>query len=147
MGRPVPPASDDAFAAITPVLQAYFDGLYTCDTALLEQVFHPQAIYATATGGDLVHHTMDTYLPIVAARESPASRNEGRRDAVLGIDLVGPVTALATVECAIGDRFFTDLLTLVRVEGRWQIIAKVFHYDIQPADTSADQNRSPTCPT
>lgn len=28
---------------------------------------------------------------------------------------------------------FTDLLSLVFVDGRWQIIAKVFHYDIKPA--------------
>ena len=44
--------------------------------------------------------------------------------------LVGPVTALAQVECSIGPKQFTDLLNLVYIEGRWQIIAKVFHYDI-----------------
>jgi len=138
MADPVrsPPAASDA--AIRSVLQAYFNGLYTCDTEVLARAFHQRAIYATASSGELVHHTMDTYLPIVAARVSPASRGETRRDAILAIDLAGPVTALARVQCAIGDRFFTDLLTLVHVDDRWQIIAKVFHYDIEPVPTSDD---------
>jgi hypothetical protein len=124
-------AAEAEAEAIAAVLQAYFDGLYTSDAAALAEVFHPAAIYATAVGGTLVHHDMATYLPIVAAREAPAARGEARRDRIVAIDLVGPVTALAKVECAIGDRLFTDLLTLVLVDGRWQVIAKVFHYEIE----------------
>jgi hypothetical protein len=30
-----------------------------------------------------------------------------------------------------GARYFTDLLTLIHLDGRWQIIAKVFHYEEQ----------------
>lgn len=41
------------------------------------------------------------------------------------------MTALARVECAIGPRRYTDLLTLLRVDGRWQIIAKVFHFETE----------------
>jgi hypothetical protein len=41
------------------------------------------------------------------------------------------VTALARVECSIAEKFFTDLLTFVFVDGRWQIIAKVFHFDVR----------------
>ncbi len=75
--------------------------------------------------------TMGEYLPMVDARPSPASRGEPRTDRVLSIDFAGPVTALARVECSIGPKHFTDLLTLVHVEGRWQIIAKVFHFDLE----------------
>ena len=49
----------------------------------------------------------------------------------MSIDFAGPVTALARVECAIAERHFTDFLSLVHVDGRWQIMAKVFHYDTQ----------------
>ena len=44
--------------------------------------------------------------------------------------VIGPVTALAKVQCSIGANHFTDLLTLIFVDGRWQVIAKVFHVDI-----------------
>jgi hypothetical protein len=125
-------AHDDT-AAIVRLLGGYFDGLYEGDTARLAAVFHPRATYATAVGGTLVHLTLDEYLPVVAARQAPAARGERRRDRVTAIRLVGPATALAEVECAIGDRFFRDLLSLVRVDGRWQIIAKVFDYETQGA--------------
>lgn len=119
-----------ATAAIHQLLTQYFDGLYNSDADLLAEVFHPQAVYASATDGTLTHLDMATYLPIVAERESPAARHEPRIDAVRSIDFVGPVTAIARVECSIGPKQFTDLLNLVHVDGRWQIIAKVFHYDI-----------------
>jgi Putative lumazine-binding len=116
--------------SIEQTLQAYFDGLHRSDTTLLRKVFHPQAIYASATDGELVHRTMDEYFPIVDARPSPASRQEPRRDRVVSIDFAGPVTAVARVECAIGPKRFDDILTLVRLDDRWQIVAKVFHYEL-----------------
>ena len=120
----------DTTAAVEAVLTTYFDGLYNSDVARLAEVFHPSAIYATATEGPLLHLTMDQYFPVVAAREAPSARGEARRDRIVSVELAGPVTALARVECAIGPRFFTDLLTLVKVDDRWQIIAKVFHFDL-----------------
>lgn len=120
----------DPVDPIDSMLQAYFDGLYHSDTERLRGVFHQRAIYASATGGALIALAMDEYLPIVDARPSPASRDEPRRDRVVSIERVGPVTAVARVECSIGPKRFDDVLTLIHVDGRWQIIAKVFHYEL-----------------
>lgn len=122
---------DTNFTAVAAVLGRYFDGLYQSDTKLLRSVFHPKAHYVCATGGTLVHLGMDEYFPIVDQRPSPASRNEVRADRIVAIEFAGPVTAFARVECAIGAKFFSDLLTLVFVEDRWQIISKVFHFDLR----------------
>ncbi len=122
---------DTNFTAVAAVLGRYFDGLYDSDTALLRSVFHPRAHYVSATDGTLVHLGMDEYFPIVDDRPSPASRNERRADRIVAIEFAGPVTAFARVECAIDARFFSDLLTLVFVDGRWQIISKVFHFDLR----------------
>ena len=115
------------FAAVTEVLGTYFDGLHHSDTARLARVFHPQALYASASDGTLLHRTMGEYFPVVDARPSPASRGEPRADRIVSIAFAGPVTATAVVTCAIGGTYFTDCLTLVLLDGRWQIIAKVFH--------------------
>ena len=120
----------EPFKQIVAVLQDYLDGLYFSDTQRLRRVFHPSAIYACATGGSLLTLTMAEYFPIVDQRPSPASKNGTRQDRILSIEFAGPVTALARVECAIEPKYFTDLLTLVCVDGRWQIIAKVFHYEL-----------------
>jgi hypothetical protein len=122
---------DPRYDALTKVLKDYFDGLYHSDTKVLAKVFHPQALYACATEGKLLHLGMDEYFPVVDKRPSPASRNEKRNDRILSIEFAGPVTAFARVECSIGERFFTDLLTFVFLDGRWQIMSKVFHFDVR----------------
>ncbi|KRE16283.1 hypothetical protein ASE66_11100 [Bosea sp. Root483D1] len=124
-------STDPRFSEIVAALGLYFDGLYHSDTEKLGQLFHPQAIYACGTEGSLTHMTMDAYLPMVAKRPSPASRDEPRSDRILSIEFAGPVTAFARAECAIGPKRFTDLLSFIRLDGRWRLIAKVFHFDLE----------------
>ena len=119
-----------AFDEIVSVLNEYFDGLYHSDTKRLARVFHAQAQYVCATDGDLLYRTMGEYLPIVDARPSPASTNEPRRDEIVSIEFAGPVTATARLRCAIGNKYFTDCLTLIWLDGEWKIISKVFHYEL-----------------
>jgi hypothetical protein len=116
-----------AFNEIEVVLRDYFDALHFCDVAKLQSVFHPKAIYATADEVPLLHRTMAEYMPIVAARQSPALRSESRKDHIDMIELAGENTAMARVRCSIGARDFVDFLTLVRSDGQWQIMSKVFH--------------------
>jgi len=124
-------SADPGFAEIVAALGDYFDGLHHSDAGKLGQLFHPQAIYACGTQGSLTHLTMDQYLPMVAKRPSPASRGEPRRDRILSIEFAGPVTVLARVECAIGEKRFTDLLSFIKLDGRWRLIAKVFHFELE----------------
>jgi Putative lumazine-binding len=116
------------FLAVAEVLDTYFDGLYHSDTRRLGRVFHPKAQYVSVTDGTLLFRDMADYFLVVDARPSPASRGEVRRDEIVAIDFAGPLTARAIVHCAIGPRFFTDFLTLIQDDGRWQVISKVFHY-------------------
>ena len=114
------------FNAVTRVLQTYFDGLYHADVDRLTVAFHSKAIYATADETPLLYRTMDEYFLVVAKRKSPAARAEPRRDAIDSIEFAGENTAFARVRCSIGSRDFIDFLTLVRTNGAWRIIAKVF---------------------
>ncbi len=118
------------YAALIAVLADYFDGLYESDSQRLRDVFHPLATYTCATERPILNMGMADYFALVDKRPSPKSRNETRRDRIVSLELAGPDAAFARVECAIGQRFCTDLLTFVRADGRWQIIAKVFHYDL-----------------
>ena len=122
---------DPRFDEMTAVLKDYFDGLYNSDTKILSRVFHAEAHYFCATDGKLLHLDMGEYFPVVDKRPSPASKGEVRADRIISIEFAGPVTAFARVECVVRPRFFTDLLTFVKLDGRWQIVAKVFHYDLR----------------
>lgn len=118
------------FIAVTKIISKYFDGLYNSDTSLLAEVFHPRAHYVCATDETLLYRDMDEYFPIVAKRPSPASRGEKRNDRILSLEFAGPVTAKVRAECSIGEKFFTDFLTLIFVDKKWLIISKVFHYHL-----------------
>jgi len=119
------------FDGVTQTLNRYFDGLYQSDTKILGTVFHKDAQYVCATEDDLLLHTMDSYFPIVDNRPSPKSKNEPRQDAIQSIQFAGPKTAFAHVNCAIGEKYFTDFLTLIQTSDGWRIISKVFHYELQ----------------
>lgn len=114
------------FSGVVSVVHQYLDGLYQCDVETFKQVFHPQAIYATADETPLLYRQMDEYFSIIATRQSPASRGEGRNEAIDDLQFAGENTAFARVRCAIAETQFVDFLTLVRTNGRWQIMSKIF---------------------
>lgn len=116
--------------AIENVLSNYFDGIYNGDTSILAEVFHSSAHYVCATDGTLLYLNMEEYFPIVDKRPSPSSRSEKRNDKILSIEFAGPVTACARIECSIGSKLFTDFLLFIFIDDRWQIISKVFHYEL-----------------
>jgi len=116
--------------SVSKALSIYFDGLFYSDTKRLSKIFHPKAHYVCVSEGTLQYLTMKEYFPIVKARKSPYENGEARRDKILSIKFAGPSTAFAHVECAIGNRFFNDFLTLIQLNEQWQIISKVFHYDL-----------------
>lgn len=115
-----------AFSEIHCLLGEYFDALYFCDLEKLDRVFHPRAIYATADEQSLLYRDMPTYREVIANRASPASRGELRKDFIDAIDVAGGNTALARVRCSIGDRDFVDFLSIVRSDGEWRVVAKIF---------------------
>lgn len=125
------------FAAILDVCRRYHDALHRSDAELLGSLFHENALYAATTDGDIRFWSMEHYLPVVAGRPAPASRGESADGEVVAITFAGPNAALAQVRSSIGERFFTDFLSLVKIDGRWLIAAKVFDYTTRPRDAAA----------
>ncbi len=122
--------TDSEHGEIFQLLGQYFDGLYFGNTHKLASVFHPQAQYICACDEETLLLDMPTYFEKVKARQSPAKVGQQRRDRIVFIDIAGPETAFAKVNCAIGGRYFTDFLSLINEQQQWKIIAKVFHYDL-----------------
>ena len=125
------------YAEIAKSLQLYFDGFYNGDVATLKRVFHPACHLYNASDRSLADDDMDAVYARVAGRAAPAKNGEARRDVILGIDVSGPVSALARVQIAIGPRLFTDYLNLLKIDGEWRIIAKVFSWVELPAAVQA----------
>lgn len=115
--------------AIMAVIHEYLDGLYHCDTLRLSQVFHHKALYATVSGDAPIFLTMDEYFPLVEKRDPPSRTHVLRKERVLHVAMAGRDTAFVKLECTFFQKNYIDFLTLIKVAERWQIIAKVFHYN------------------
>ena len=114
---------------IEEALQLYFDALYEGDTEKVRNVFHENAHLYSGTGGNFVDMPLNEYVALVESRPSPKSQGAEPSGEILSIDQSGPHSALAKVALTIGSRRFIDYLTLLKVENRWVIIAKSFHFE------------------
>ncbi len=112
--------------AIEGVIQSYLDGLYESDADKIASVFHPTSALTSVANGELTIISRDKWLDKVRARPSPRKQGLSRHDQVLIVDLVNPTMAYVKLKCAIPPRFFTDQLSLLKIDGRWQIAQKVF---------------------
>jgi Putative lumazine-binding len=117
---------------IEGVIQSYLDGLYEGDAGKIASVFHPTSALTSVTNdGELVVTPRDKWLDRVRERSSPKQQGLPRHDQVLTVDLIGPTMAYVKLKCAIPPRFFTDQLSLLKIDGRWQIAQKVFITETQ----------------
>ncbi len=124
-------ATDD-IRSIEGVIQAYLDGLFESDADKIASAFHPtSALTSVGDQGELVITPRDQWLDNVRKRPSPKQRGLPRSDQVLAIDLVGPTMAYVKLKCAIPPRFFTDQLSLLKIDGRWQIAQKSFMTELR----------------
>jgi putative lumazine-binding protein len=113
-------------AEILELIEDYCDGLHRLDTVKLSKVFSSSAHYATIANGSMVVLTMDEYFPQLLKREAPADKGEPLDFVVTLIRFAGANTALVELECSLFGYDYKDLLSLLRIDGRWRIQAKIF---------------------
>ena len=118
------------FTAIEALAQTYFDALYEGDVDKFAGIFHPQARLFSVGGGETVILDVPTYLSIVGGRESPAQRGDHREDILLSIDRPTPSTGHIRVCELFLPKRFTDELTLMKCDGKWSIVSKVWDFEI-----------------
>ena len=114
--------------AIANVVQHYIDGAVSGKSEDMKPAFHKDATIFGYAGAELfagpIQHLFDWN-----DANGPASGLQAR---IAGIDLVDTVaTVRLELDNWTGHRF-TDLFTLLKVDGEWKIMNKVFH--LHPAD-------------
>ena len=112
---------------IEKLTRQYFDLLYFADADLIPACFHPEATVNNVDSGELIAIDMAGFAERIKTRQAPASIDEPRDDDLKTIDIASPTTALVKVEVNILYARFFDYLTLLKRDGEWKIISKVFH--------------------
>jgi Putative lumazine-binding len=114
-------------------IKTYLDGLHEGDADKLASVFHPTSVLTWEENGELKPLPRDEWLKAVRERPSAKSRGLERHDVILLIDQASPTTAFVKLKCQIPPRFFTDYLSFLKVDGKWQIAQKVFATEVRKA--------------
>jgi hypothetical protein len=127
----------DERKAIEEAMRSYFDGLYEGDADKLAQVFHPTSALTWEEGGKVKIWPREEWLDAVRKRPSPASKGLARADEIVSIDQSSPGSAFVKVKCQIPPRYFTDYLSLLKIDGRWQVVQKVFATQMEEAKANA----------
>ena len=125
------PATATDRAAIDAVVKTYLDGLYEGDADKLARAFHPTSALTHMHEGKLQIIPRDAWLEGVRTRPAPKAKNLARHDEVLSVEIAGPTMAFVKLKCAIPPRFFTDQLSLLKIDGQWQVAQKVFQTEIR----------------
>jgi hypothetical protein len=126
---------DDDREAIEAAARLYLDGLYEGDAEKLASVFHPTSALTYEADGAITVLPREDWLTAVRARPSPRSQGLPRHDEILVVDQSSPSTAFVKLKCAIPPRFFTDYLSFLKIDGRWQVAQKVFSTRVDSGGT------------
>ena len=117
------PASINEYDAITKSVQHYIDGGKSGRSDEMKLAFHPDATIFGYVGPDLFGGPIQMLFDWVD-QNGPATELQGR---ITSIDLIESVaTVRLELENWSGHRF-TDLFTLLKMDGEWKILSKVFH--------------------
>lgn len=111
--------------AIAGVIARYFDGVHRGDLAVLREVFHPSAILFGDVRGQVSFRTMDSYLEVVAGRQSPAALGQPLRAQLLSVERQGAVASVRARFPLLGFDYL-DILSLALIDDRWRIVAKLY---------------------
>jgi hypothetical protein len=114
------------FGEIARTVATYVEGMARGDAAALRQAFHPRAASIGHFEGDLEWASVEEFIAACEA-EAIAADMQVPPHEIESISVAGD-TAVVRVTNVWAGEDFRDTLTLLRHEGRWQIVSKVFQH-------------------
>ncbi len=112
-------------AAIRQAVQYYFDGGKNRDSLALRKAFHPDARMLFAKDGKLVVVPIGEYIARVAENKLKPGEVDSTKRRVVEVDVAGDA-AVAKLELERSDALVTDYMSLLKVDGRWMIVHKIY---------------------
>lgn len=112
-------------AAVRQAVEAYFEALKNRDVEALKKVIHANTIFASVTReGKLDEMTMERWHGLIR----PTEQNSAKYEMTGSIQSVDVTDNTASVKSTVEfPRYvFHEYIALLKVEGRWMIVNKIF---------------------
>jgi hypothetical protein len=116
---------DTDIRALAALAKSYCDAAYEMDADKFASLFDPSCSVTKAGEDGTVSVTpIEVWLAGVRSMQAPKLRGLERHDEILSIDVVREL-ALVKLKLQIPPRYFTDMLSCLKVDGTWRIVQKV----------------------
>jgi hypothetical protein len=111
---------------IEDVIQDYFQGYQQADTKLIQNAFHADTRLLSVDNGQLDKTEMSDWLKSLEDRRLRGDIRKG----VLKIESIDSQDYAASVKLKITFPAFefTDYLSLLKIDGKWLIVGKIYHF-------------------
>ena len=110
-------------AAVRAALEHYLAGHASGDGSHYAAAMHPEGRMLFVREGKLQTRSFPDY--IAGASGKPASDEAQRRRRIVSVDLTGNA-AMGKIELDYPGVTLTDYMALLKIEGEWKIVAKIF---------------------
>ena len=118
------------YDAVARTIQLYIEGSRTADVSLLKQAFHPDAHLAGMLVGEPLIGPIGMFYDVVASNPSPADEEVDYQARIASIEIYGDVACAVLIEDGYAGLDFINHFQLIKLEGEWRIIAKLFQSDM-----------------
>ena len=123
---------DTDIRALAAIAKTYCDAAYEMDADKFASLFHPSCSVTKFGEDGAVNVTpIEVWLAGVRSMKSPKLQGLERHDEILSIDVVREL-ALLKLKLQIPPRYFTDMLSCLKVGGAWRIVQKVTTIETRP---------------
>ena len=133
-GAALPFSNPDEQAIRRHIERHYFEGVRRSDTAVAHKAFHTVAKMYFVREGKLVERTIPDWLDDIARNAPQPAKPDNFKRRVLDVDVSGNA-ATARLQLDYANAVITDYMSLLKVDGQWQIVNKIF--DRKPTAAAA----------
>lgn len=111
-------------AAARKPLEQYIRGHQTGDAAVMRAAFHPSARLQWMRDGQYSSRPLEDWLS--GFQGKPAADEAQRKRRIVSVDVFGQ-SGIGKIELDYPNALIVDYMSLLRVDGEWKIVNKIFH--------------------
>lgn len=119
------------YQAIVEVLNKYNEGCKQAKSSIMKPAFSKQATIFGVDAKDVLDggpiQELFTAIDNPPFRPSPEAQS-----AIVNIDIVGTAASARIDSNDVSGFSFTDFFNLLKVEGKWTVVSKIYHTHVAP---------------
>jgi len=118
------------YNAIVEVLEKYNNGGKQADSRIMKPAFSSEAtIFGVDGDGKLTGGPIQGLFDVIDSAFRPSPEAQG---VIVNIDIVGSAASARIDTNDISGFCFTDFFNLLKVDGQWTVIGKIYHTHVAP---------------